>query len=459
MKLMTGIYLVTNKVNGHQYVGQSVDIKRRWMEHKCPSSIANNRTINKAYRKYGVENFEYKVLEECAESELDEREIYWIDKLHPVYNMNKGGVGNKGHHHSEDVRRTLAMKARAQWDILSDEEKQKRVSHNLIGPKCGHHVSLEARKKLRLRQLGKKMAEEIKRKISASNKGKNDNKSHYKTVIAIDKNHGITGVFFSVKFAGEYYRVDPSCITGVLKGRRKHTAHRRWEYWSVETIGDECNQVGGSLSPVEVRDNQKVEEIVQTTKMGNSWVFDKGLIELAERSGQFKNIIDEVVYEGQLVSKNKFTGEYIFDEDAKKSDKVIGYMARMDLVNGFSKTIFWTYDEVQEHAKKFSQAFRGGKSSPWQTDFDAMARKTVLKALFSKYAPKSVAIQQAIKFDQSVVKVSDNLGEEDLVIDAFDAEYVDNEPIATTVNTEEVNPAKDLFENDGEGNNEKKQKK
>lgn len=169
----------------------------------------------------------------------------------------------------------------------------------------------------------------------------------------------------------------------------------------------------------------------------------KGLIELAERSGQFKNIIDEVVYEGQLVKKNKFTGEYEFDEDAKKSDKVIGYMARMDLITGFSKTIYWTKEEVEAHAKKFSQAFRSGYTSPWKSDFDAMARKTVLKALFAKYAPKSVAIQQAIKFDQSVAKPAD-ITDDDLTIDAFDVDYADNEPVQEAV-VEETKPAEDLF--------------
>ncbi len=157
----------------------------------------------------------------------------------------------------------------------------------------------------------------------------------------------------------------------------------------------------------------------------------KGLIELAERSGVFRNIIDEAVYEGQLVRKNKFTGEYVFDEDAKKSDKIIGYMARFDLTNGFSKTIYWSKEEVEAHAKRFSQAYGKGYSTPWKTDFDAMARKTVLKSLFAKYAPKSIsyALQTAITFDQSVSapKHTDNISEEVLELNSFDVVYADND--------------------------------
>jgi recombination protein RecT len=158
----------------------------------------------------------------------------------------------------------------------------------------------------------------------------------------------------------------------------------------------------------------------------------KGLIELAERSGQFKNIIDEVVFEGQLVKKNKFTGDYIFDEDAKKSNKVVGYMARFDLVNGFSKTLFWTKEEVDAHARKFSQAFRSGYDCPWKSDYDAMARKTVLKALFSKYAPKSIQMQNAIQYDQAVVRANDEIAQADnsnevVEVAYFDTEYPDND--------------------------------
>ncbi len=156
----------------------------------------------------------------------------------------------------------------------------------------------------------------------------------------------------------------------------------------------------------------------------------KGILELAMRSGEFRNIIDEVVYDGQLVKKNKFTGEYVFDEDSIKLDdkgeaKPIGVMARFDLINGYSKTIFWSLEEIEAHAKRFSQAYRSGYDSPWKSDFWQMAKKTVLKSLLNKYAPKSVAMQTALKFDQSKVNLNSNdIGE--LNVDAFDAEYVDN---------------------------------
>ena len=156
----------------------------------------------------------------------------------------------------------------------------------------------------------------------------------------------------------------------------------------------------------------------------------KGILELAMRSGEFRNIIDEVVYDGQLVKKNKFTGEYVFDEDSIKLDengqaKPIGVMARFDLINGYSKTVYWSLEEIEAHAKRFSQAYRSGYDSPWKSDFWQMAKKTVLKSLLNKYAPKSVAMQTALKFDQSKVNLNSNdIGE--LNVDAFDAEYVDN---------------------------------
>lgn len=129
----------------------------------------------------------------------------------------------------------------------------------------------------------------------------------------------------------------------------------------------------------------------------------KGWVELFLRSGQCQNIICETVYEGQLVKKNKFTGEYVFDEDAKKSDKVVGYMAYFRLSNGFEKYEYMTVEEVKAHAQKFSQTYRKN-IGPWKEMFEQMAQKSVLKRLLTKWAPKSIEMQQMAMFDQAVIK-------------------------------------------------------
>lgn len=162
-----------------------------------------------------------------------------------------------------------------------------------------------------------------------------------------------------------------------------------------------------------------------------------GLLQLCQRSGQFRKIISAAVHEGEYVSGDEFNEDYVFDKTKRKSDKVIGYMARFELLNGFSKTTYWDVDRVKAHAQKFSQAYQKGWSSPWKSDFDAMALKTVLKSIL-KYAPKSIEMQQAVTFDQSVIRVSENNGGDDFNIDAFVPEYVDN---IESVKEEKVNAA------------------
>lgn len=160
-------------------------------------------------------------------------------------------------------------------------------------------------------------------------------------------------------------------------------------------------------------------------------VMSKGLVELFLRSGQCQSIINEVVYEGQLIKKNKFTGEYVFNEDAKKSDKVIGFMAYFRLSNGFEKCDYMTVEEVKAHAQKFSQTYRKN-AGVWRDNFEAMGCKTILRRLLTKYAPKSIEMQQMTRFDQSIVKGNIN------DLDNAEADYADNNngnPVEDTEST------------------------
>lgn len=182
-------------------------------------------------------------------------------------------------------------------------------------------------------------------------------------------------------------------------------------------------------------------------------IMTKGWTELFLRSGQCQSIICEVVYDGQLVRKNKFTGEYIFNEDAKRSDKIVGFMAYFRLTNGFEKYEYMTIEEVKSHAQKFSQTFRKG-SGIWKDHFEEMAKKTVLKRLLTKWAPKSIEMQQMAMFDQSIVKGSiENIdiatptyedNKQDDVVDVTEFEEVGNEKIEQ----EDTEPRSDATKSD-----------
>lgn len=146
----------------------------------------------------------------------------------------------------------------------------------------------------------------------------------------------------------------------------------------------------------------------------------KGVIELAQRSGRLKFITMTPVYEGEIRDWNRFTETYQAGE--KESDEVVGYFASFELLNGFKKSTYWTKDEVIKHAKRFSKSFGSG---PWQSDFDAMACKTVLLSIMKTYAPMSIEMQEAMEADGKVATMNAS-GE---------TEYMDVE--AETVQTED----------------------
>lgn len=246
---MIGIYKITNKINNKCYIGQSNNIKRRFTEHRCIGH-ETNKSLKIAYKKYGIENFGFEILEECTLEELNEKEIYWINKLKPQYNRTSGGDGTPNHCVSEETRKKLKQKGKEFWEKLDENIKNKIITNNLKRPKIGHEVSEETRKKLRECNLGKKQSIETikKRKQTMINKKQNGyvqtNQGHNKKVICIEKNK----IYKSVKEAGLENEVRPSCISGVLKGRYKTCKGLHFEYYqensSVTTNPDECKDVG-----------------------------------------------------------------------------------------------------------------------------------------------------------------------------------------------------------------------
>lgn len=136
----------------------------------------------------------------------------------------------------------------------------------------------------------------------------------------------------------------------------------------------------------------------------------KGYIQLAMRSGQYRVINCDMVYEGELRGRDKLTGAIDLAGE-RAGDKVVGYFAHFELLNGFAKTLYMSVAEMAAYAKRYSPSVGrqttaealaakagggGGKSVGWEGNFDDMALKTCLRRLLSKYGILSIEMQTAM---------------------------------------------------------------
>lgn len=152
----------------------------------------------------------------------------------------------------------------------------------------------------------------------------------------------------------------------------------------------------------------------------------KWYIQLAINSKMYERIKSVTVYEWQLVEENPIMWN-TYDWKNKSSDKVVWYLAYFKLNSEnwwYTDELYMSYDEMEQHAKRYSQTYRKTNWGLWKTDFDAMAEKTVLKLLLSKKWPLCVDknMQKALIADQSVITD----------VDTMQVEYPENPPIADT---------------------------
>lgn len=177
----------------------------------------------------------------------------------------------------------------------------------------------------------------------------------------------------------------------------------------------------------------------------------KGYKQLGLRSGQF-HIIPQAteVKEGELVKRNRLTGECEFnfiEDDAERAKKpTIGYASYFRLINGAESTLYMSKDEMQKHALTYSQTYKSKleyvkAASRWTTDFDGMAKKTVVKLNLSNNAPLSPEMKDAIKADQSVMYDKDNY------------KYIDNEDSKAIADAQKFADYQDVTGSEEKNNN------
>lgn len=134
----------------------------------------------------------------------------------------------------------------------------------------------------------------------------------------------------------------------------------------------------------------------------------KGYIQLAIRSGQYRKLNVTAIKEGELIRFDPLNEEIevrlIEDERAREEAKTIGYYAFFEYTNGFRKAIYWSREKMEAHAERYSMGYRAKKGYTfWEKDFDAMAYKTMLRQLISKWGIMSIELAQAIDADNAVI--------------------------------------------------------
>jgi recombination protein RecT len=207
------------------------------------------------------------------------------------------------------------------------------------------------------------------------------------------------------------------------------------------TLDLDINQSLGFAAIVPYKKNKKMPDgSWSSTVEAQFQIMTKGLVQLALRSGQYRNINVVEIYKDEYLGQNLITGDLRYqeivdgDRDHGRASNITGYVAYLELVNGFQKTVYWSLDKIKQHAFKFSQSFdkrtnQFRKGSAWDVHFEAMCKKTVLKNALSSWGILSTQMQQA------------------LIEDKDDSIQGESEPVADTPQIQAPAPAAAIEQN------------
>lgn len=266
---MTGIYCIENAVNHKKYVGQSKNIKERWNCHRktLERGTHPNAHLQRAWDKYGKENFSFYVLELCDVESLTEREMYYIKQLNAFekgYNLTLGGDGTRGFSHSDEykqkmhdlyVGRTFSDETRRKMSeakkgvapIMTEARKKgvKITAEKLKGRIFTEEHRANLSKALKGREpwnkgkklpseyspmFGKHLPEEAKRKISEANRGRKRTEeqrlAHAKKVVCVNTGE----IFPSVADAAKSCGASVQALSSMLHGKCATCKKMRWRF-------------------------------------------------------------------------------------------------------------------------------------------------------------------------------------------------------------------------------------
>lgn len=268
-KKIIGIYQITCTVNNRRYIGQSIDIKRRFNQHKRkpPDGMIDD------VAKYGIDKFKFEILEECAPEELTAREDFYLSTLNPEYNIRTEGHGiseeaRKKLHESKlgkkhpDISRRVkcvetgevfeSLRAAAKWCnvpppnlsallagkgrtlggyhwIFADEDEEAALERIRQMPE-GRQRTDESKARQRRIMTGRKLSPEHCDKIRQAHLGKSWKESTYEKCCRKIRCVETDEIFPSIKEAAEHYNLKRPNISAALSGKAKSCGGYHWEY-------------------------------------------------------------------------------------------------------------------------------------------------------------------------------------------------------------------------------------
>ena len=246
---LCGVYKIVNNINSKVYIGQSINIKARWKDHINSLNRKDSRCtlLQRAWNKYGQENFSFEILELCSEDMLDEIEIRYIDAYdshNNGYNIEPGGnqykhltddtkkkIGdaNRGRIRSEEAKQKMSElrsgKNNAMYGKHHSEESKKKMSDSKKG-KSGHAQTDYQKECARLANLGKDVSQETRRKLSEANKGHVPYNKSSRPVYCIE----LQRIFKCPSDAGKEFNINSGNIVNCCKHIRKSCGGYHWMY-------------------------------------------------------------------------------------------------------------------------------------------------------------------------------------------------------------------------------------
>ena len=246
---MIGIYRIQNNINGKSYIGQSVNIERRWKDEKKMKDT--NDHLTKSFLKYGIDNFTFSVIEECKVEELDEKEQFYIEKYKTNdpnfgYNMNSGG--SKFKKWNDEIKEKIAKSQRGKHHTEETKEKLRQFHTGLHPSEETYKRMCEANRKIADKNRGKSfVSEEGRKRISEKNKGKKRNESFKKRRSEIMKGNNISikqsilcielnKTFESIASARREFNIDENLMFQHLRGEKETAGGYHWKRINKEEL-------------------------------------------------------------------------------------------------------------------------------------------------------------------------------------------------------------------------------